>query len=149
MSDSFLSIFGGSQYEASSESGVEKQTSSLVESILDFIKGHKMFITLCVVLLLALIYVMYRGDNTDVIEEDKLKYDKTTDELVDDLKLDLNLTKNVKQEHLTLSSDDEDDEEDDDEDVFESQKKKEIKGIDEVSNDLKELEEYTQESMDS
>ena len=59
---------------------------------------------------------------------------------MDDLKLDLNLTKNVKEEHLSLSSDE--DEED------ESQENKGKDRIEELSNDLKELEEYTQESMD-
>ena len=52
---------------------------------------------------------------------------------MDDLKLDLNLTKNVKGEYLSVSSDDEDESEVDKEDELDER-------VNELSNDLNELE---------
>ena len=153
---SFLNIFGGSEEntEQSADEVVidiketdvdnmtcENQISSVIETGTNWVKEHPIFILWGVVAIAGLVYLAYfRNTDPDDTAEEEALLGKNTDELMDDLKLDLNLTKNVKEEHLSLSSDE--DEED------ESQENKEKDRIEELSNDLKELEEYTQESMD-
>ena len=152
---SFLNIFGGSEekyYDAGEvvidikETDVdnivgENSISSVIESGTNWVKEHPIFILWGVVAIAGLAYLAYfRNTDPDDTAVEEALLGKNTDELMDDLKLDLNLTKNVKEEHLSLSSDD--DEED------ESQENREKDRIEELSNDLKELEEYTQESMD-
>ena len=153
---SFLNIFGGSEEntEQSADEAVidiketdvdnmtcENQISSVIETGTNWVKEHPIFILWGVVAIAGLVYLAYfRNTDPDDTAEEEALLGKNTDELMDDLKLDLNLTKNVKEEHLSLSSDE--DEED------ESQENKEKDRIEELSNDLKELEEYTQESMD-
>ena len=153
---SFLNIFGGSEENTKQSADevvidiketdvdnitCENQISSVIETGTNWVKEHPIFILWGVVAIAGLVYLAYfRNTNPDDTAEEEALLGKNTDELMDDLKLDLNLTKNVKEEHLSLSSDE--DEED------ESQENKEKDRIEELSNDLKELEEYTQESMD-
>ena len=159
---SFVNIFGGSaentdenisegniSVEDNKETDVDNlvdgnQISSVIETGTNWIKQHPVFVIWGVVAIAGLVYLAYfRNTNPDEAAAEESLLGKNTDELMDDLKLDLNLTKNVKEEHLSLSSD-----EDEDEDEDESQGNKENERIGELSNDLKELEEYTQESMD-
>ena len=153
---SFLNIFGGSEenIDRSGDEVVmdmketdidnivgENQISSVIESGTNWVKEHPVFILWGIVAIAGLVYLAYfRNTDPDDNAVEEALLGKNTDELMDDLKLDLNLTKNVKEEHLSLSSDD--DEED------ESQEDRGKDRIEELSNDLKELEEYTQESMD-
>ena len=152
---SFLNIFGGSEENTDDAGEVvidiketdvdnivgENSISSVIESGTNWVKEHPIFILWGVVAIAGLVYLAYfRNTDPDDTAVEEALLGKNTDELMDDLKLDLNLTKNVKEEHLSLSSDD--DEED------ESQENREKDRIEELSNDLKELEEYTQESMD-
>lgn len=152
---SFLNIFGGSEENTDQSADevvidiketdvdnitCENQISSVIETGTNWIKQHPVFVLWGVVAIAGLVYLAYfRNTDPDDSAVEEALLGKNTDELMDDLKLDLNLTKNVKEEHLTLSSDDEEDE---------SQENREKGRIDELSNDLKELEEYTQESMD-
>ena len=153
---SLLNIFGGSEENTGDADEVvldiketdvdnivyENPISSVIETGTNWVKEHPVFVLWGVVAIAGLVYLAYfRNTDPDDAAVEEALLGKNTDELMDDLKLDLNLTKNVKEEHLTLSSDD-DDEED------ESQEKIGKDRIDELSNDLKELEEYTQESMD-
>ena len=153
---SFLNIFGGSAEnsvqsadevvidikEADVDNVVDvNQVGSVIETGTNWIKRHPVFVLWGVVAIAGLVYLAYfRNTDPDEAAVEEALLGKNTDELMDDLKLDLNLTKNVKEEHLSLSSDE--DEED------ESQENKENERIEELSNDLKGLEEYTQESMD-
>tara|TARA_B100000212_G_scaffold341334_1_gene324240 strand:+ start:1701 stop:2174 length:474 start_codon:yes stop_codon:yes gene_type:complete len=154
---SFLNIFGGNTpdavpsvdevaidiKEADVDNVVEgNQIGSVIETGTNWIKEHPIFVLWAVVAIAGLVYLAYfRNTDPDDAAVEEALLGKNTDELMDDLKLDLNLTKNVKEEHLSLSSDE-------DEDEDESQGNKENDRIEELSNDLKELEEYTQESMD-
>ena len=153
---SFLNIFGGSAENTDQsanevvvdikETNVDNvvdvnQIGSVIETGTNWIKEHPIFILWGIVAIAGLVYLAYfRNTDPDEAAVEEALLGKNTDELMDDLKLDLNLTKNVKEEHLSLSSDE--DEED------ESQENKENDRIDELSNDLKDLEAYTQESMD-
>jgi len=159
---SFLNIFGGNTpdavpsvdeaaidikeaaidiKEADVDNVVEgNQICSVIETGTNWIKGHPIFVLWAVVAIAGLVYLAYfRNTDPDDAAVEEALLGKNTDELMDDLKLDLNLTKNVKEEHLSLSSDEDEDE---------SQGNNENDRIEELSNDLKELEEYTQESMD-
>ena len=152
---SFLNIFGGSEENidlSGDEVGIdiketdvdnivgENQISSVIETGTNWVKEHPVFLLWGIVAIAGLVYLAYfRNTDPDDTAVEEALLGKNTDELMDDLKLDLNLTKNVKEEHLSLSSDD--DEED------ESQENRGKDRIDELSNDLKELEEYTQESI--
>jgi hypothetical protein len=150
---SFLKIFGGSDENTDADVSINEVATDIKETNLDnvlekssigsvietgttWVKSHPVFVVWGIIAVVGLVYLAYfrNTDPEDALVEESL-LGKNTDELMDDLKLDLNLTKNVKDEHLTLSSDDEEDDE--------SQGR-----VDELSNDLKELEEYTQESMD-
>ena len=153
---SFLNIFGGSAENTEADISVDEvaidikeadvdnvvegnQISSVIETGTNWIKEHPVFVLWGIVAIAGLVYLAYfRNTDPDEAAVEEALLGKNTDELMDDLKLDLNLTKNVKEEHLSLSSDEED----------ESQENKENERIEELSNDLKELEEYTQESMD-
>ena len=153
---SFLNIFGGSAENTEADISVDKvdidikeadvdnvvegnQIGSVIETGTKWIKEHPVFVLWGVVAIAGLVYLAYfRNTDPDEAAVEEALLGKNTDELMDDLKLDLNLAKNVKEEHLSLSSDEED----------ESQENKENERIEELSNDLKELEEYTQESMD-
>jgi len=155
---SFLNIFGGSAENTDADISVDEvsmdikdadvdnvvdgnQIGSIIETGTNWIKQHPVFVVWGIVAIAGLVYLAYfRNTDPDEAAVEEALLGKNTDELMDDLKLDLNLTKNVKEEHLSLSSDE--DEED------ESQGNKENERIEELSNDLKELEEYTQESMD-
>lgn len=153
---SFLNIFGGNVLNTdqsanevvidNKETDVDNvvdgnQIGSVIETGTNWIKEHPIFIVWGIVAIAGLVYLAYfRNTDPDEAAVEEALLGKNTDELMDDLKLDLNLTKNVKEEHLSLSSDE--DEED------ESQENKENDRIDELSNDLKDLEAYTQESMD-
>lgn len=155
---SFLNIFGGSAENTEADISVDEvaidikevdvdnvvdgnQVYSVIETGTNWIKQHPVFVLWGVVAIAGLVYLAYfRNTDPDEAAVEEALLGKNTDELMDDLKLDLNLTKNVKEEHLSLSSDE--DEED------ESQENKENERIEELSNDLKGLEEYTQESMD-
>lgn len=152
---SFLNIFGGSAEDTNQpadevvidikETNIDNivdvnQIGSVIETGTNWIKQHPMFLLWGIVAIAGLVYLAYfRNTDPDEAAVEEALLGKNTDELMDDLKLDLNLTKNVKEEHLSLSSDE--DEED------ESQENKDDR-IEELSNDLKELEAYTQESMD-
>ena len=153
---SFLSIFGGSAENTDADISVDEvsmdikdadvdnvvdgnQIGSIIETGTNWIKQHPVFVIWGIVAIAGLVYLAYfRNTDPDDAAVEEALLGKNTDELMDDLKLDLNLTKNVKEEHLSLSSDEED----------ESQENKENERIEELSNDLKGLEEYTQESMD-
>lgn len=148
---SFLNIFGGSaeNTEQPTDEVVTdvdnvvdgNQIGSVIETGTNWIKQHPIFVVWGIVAIAGLVYLAYfRNTDPDEAAVEEALLGKNTDELMDDLKLDLNLTKNVKEEHLSLSSDE--DEED------ESQENKENDRIEELSNDLKDLEAYTQESMD-
>lgn len=157
---SFLNIFGGSAENTEADISVDEvvidikeadvdnvvegnQLCSVIETGTNWIKQHPVFVLWGVVAIAGLVYLAYfRNTDPDEAAVEEALLGKNTDELMDDLKLDLNLTKNVKEEHLSLSSDEDEDEED------ESQENKENERIEELSNDLKGLEEYTQESMD-
>lgn len=152
---SFLNIFGGNTpdavpsvdevatdiKEADVDNAVDgNQIGSVIETGTKWIKKHPILVLWVVVAIAGLVYLAYfRNTDPDEVKVEEALLGKNTDELMDDLKLDLNLTKNVKEEHLSLSSDEDEDE---------SQGNKENDRIEELSNDLKELEEYTQESMD-
>lgn len=154
---SFLNIFGGSAENTEADISVDEvaidikeadvdnvvdgnQIGSVIETGTNWIKEHPIFVLWAVVAIAGLVYLAYfRNTDPDEVKVEEALLGKNTDELMDDLKLDLNLTKNVKEEHLSLSSDEDEDE---------SQGNKENDRIEELSNDLKELEEYTQESMD-
>ena len=154
---SFLNIFGGSAENTEADISVDEvatdikeadvdnvvegnQIGSVIETGTNWIKEHPLFVLWAVVAIAGLVYLAYfRNTDPDEVKVEEALLGKNTDELMDDLKLDLNLTKNVKEEHLSLSSDEDEDE---------SQGNKENDRIEELSNDLKELEEYTQESMD-
>ena len=158
---SFFNILGGSSENAKSENAESENSEnelniadssvSIVETGINWIKQHPIFIMWGIVAIAGLVYLAYfRNTNPDDTAAEEALLGKNTDELMDDLKLDLNLTKNVKGEHLTISSDDE--EERDDEEDDESQKSKDNQisdvRIKQLSQDLDDLEEYTQESMD-
>lgn len=152
---SFLNIFGGAaDADVSVDEVIDnKETSldnildgnqigSVIESGTKWVKEHPVFIVWGLVAVVGLVYLAYfRNTDPDDAAVEEALLGKNTDELMDDLKLDLNLTKNVRDEHLSLDSDD-DDEDDEDKGNTENDR------IDELSNDLKELEEYTQDSMD-
>lgn len=156
---SFLNIFGGFSENTEADTSVDQvamdikeadvgnvvdvnQKGSVIETGTNWIKQHPIFVLWAIVAIAGLVYLAYfRNTDPDEAAVEEALLGKNTDELMDDLKLDLNLTKNVKEEHLSLSSDE-------DEDEDESQGNKENDRIEELSNDLKELEEYTQESMD-
>tara|TARA_B100000482_G_C12572995_1_gene284765 strand:- start:375 stop:842 length:468 start_codon:yes stop_codon:yes gene_type:complete len=152
---SFLNIFGGNIPDAdlSGDEVIDvKKTSednilegnplgSVIETGTKWVKEHPIFIVWALVAVVGLVYLAYfRNTNPEDAAVEEALLGKNTDELMDDLKLDLNLTKNVRDEHLTSDSDDEEDDE--------GKGNTENNRIDELSNDLKELEEYTQESMD-
>ena len=152
---SFLNIFGGEKTDADvsvdevidiKEASVDNiiegnQLSSVIETGTNWVKKHPIFIVWGLVAVVGLVYLAYfRNTNPEDAAVEEALLGKNTDELMDDLKLDLNLTKNVRDEHLTSDSDDEEDDE--------GKGNTENNRIDELSNDLKELEEYTQESMD-
>jgi hypothetical protein len=154
---SFLNIFGGStevndvdipanEIIDIKEGNLEgNQIGSIIETGTEWVKHHPIFMLWAIIAVAGLVYLAYfrNTDPEDVAVEEAL-LGKNTDELMDDLKLDLNLTKNVKGEHLSTDTDDEEEEEE-----AESQGNTENDRIDELSNDLKDLEEYTQdESMD-
>ena len=154
---SFLNIFGGFSENTEADTSVDQvamdikeadvgnvvdvnQTGSVIETGTNWIKQHSIFLLWAIVAIAGLVYLAYfRNTDPDEAAVEEALLGKNTDELMDDLKLDLNLTKNVKEEHLSLSSDEDEDE---------SQGNKENDRIEKLSNDLKELEEYTQESMD-
>ena len=154
----FLSIFGGLVENTDADVSVDevvtdiKETNidnivegnplgSVIETGIKWVKEHPIFILWGIVAVVGLVYLAYfRNTDPDDAAVEEALLGKNTDELMDDLKLDLNLTKNVKEEHLSLDSDDEEDDE--------SKGNTENDRIDELSNDLKDLEEYTQESMD-
>tara|TARA_B100001057_G_C22589181_1_gene848278 strand:+ start:322 stop:834 length:513 start_codon:yes stop_codon:yes gene_type:complete len=167
---SFLNILGGSQEDTSAgadpgagagpiapvapvaqveeaDMGKSFDVSSLVGLIIekgkDLLK-HKMLLGWVMLCISGVVYLAYfkNTDPDDVAAEEAL-LGKNTEELMNVLNRDLNLTKIVKDKHLTSSSDDEEGEESE-----EGEGNTENKRIDELSNDLKELEEYTQESMD-
>tara|TARA_Y100000766_G_scaffold158592_1_gene136342 strand:- start:363 stop:833 length:471 start_codon:yes stop_codon:yes gene_type:complete len=153
---SFLNIFGGEKTDADvsvdevidiKEASVDNiiegnQLSSVIETGTNWVKKHPIFIVWGLVAVVGLVYLAYfRNTNPEDAAVEEALLGKNTDELMDDLKLDLNLTKNVRDEHLSLDSDDDDDDD-------EGKGNTENDRIDELSNDLKELEEYTQESMD-
>lgn len=150
---SFLNIFGGLEEKndevqhEDEDIGVNNivegnQISSVIETGTNWIKQHPIFIGWSIVAIAGLVYLAYfRNTDPDDVATEEALLGKNTDELMDDLNLDLNLTKNVKDEHLSLDSDDEEENE--------SQGNTENNRIDELSNDLKELEEYTQESQES
>lgn len=152
---SFLNIFGGEKTDADvsvneviniKETSVDNilegnQIGSVIETGTKWVKEHPIFIIWCLIAFIGSVYLAYfRNTDPDDVAVEEALLGKNTDELMDDLKLDLNLTKNVKDEHLSSDSDDEEEDE--------SQGNIENNRIDELSNDLKELEEYTQESMD-
>jgi len=152
---SFLNIFGGEKTDADvsvneviniKETSVDNilegnQIGSVIETGTKWVKEHPTFIIWCLIAFIGSVYLAYfRNTDPDDVAVEEALLGKNTDELMDDLKLDLNLTKNVKDEHLSSDSDDEEEDE--------SQGNIENNRIDELSNDLKELEEYTQESMD-
>jgi hypothetical protein len=153
---SFLNLFGGSAENTDqqadevvgdiTETDVDNlvngnQIGAVIETGKNWIIQHPIFVAICVLAIAGLVYLAYfRNTDPDEAAIEEALLGKNTDELMDDLKLDLNLTKNVKEEHLSLSSDE--DEED------ESQENIENERIEELSNDLKDLEAYTQESMD-
>ena len=152
---SFLNIFGGAaDADVSVDEVIDNKETSLdnildgnqIGSVIDsgtkWVKEHPVFIVWGLVAVVGLVYLAYfRNTDPDDAAVEEALLGKNTDELMDDLKLDLNLTKNVRDEHLSLDSDD-DDEDDEDKGNTENDR------IDELSNDLKELEEYTQDSMD-
>lgn len=152
---SFLNIFGGEKTDADvsvneviniKETSIDNiqegnQIGSVIETGTKWVKEHPIFIIWCLIAFIGSVYLAYfRNTDPDDVAVEEALLGKNTDELMDDLKLDLNLTKNVKDEHLSSDSDDEEEDE--------SQGNIENNRIDELSNDLKELEEYTQESMD-
>ena len=152
---SFLNIFGGSEENTDDAGEVvidiketdvdnivgENSISSVIESGTNWVKEHPIFILWGVVAIAGLVYLAYfRNTDPDDTAVEEALLGKNTDELMDDLKLDLNLTKNVKGEHLSVSSDDEDESEVDKEDELGHER------VNELSNDLNELEGYTQES---
>jgi len=154
----FLSIFGGLVENTDADVSVDEVVTDIKETDVDnivegnslgsvietgtkWVKEHPIFILWGIVAVVGLVYLAYfRNTDPDDAAVEEALLGKNTDELMDDLKLDLNLTKNVKEEHLSLDSDDEEDDE--------SKGNTENDRIDELSNDLKDLEEYTQESMD-
>ena len=139
---------------------VDVETScSIIENGTEWLMEHKMFVIWGVIVAAGMIYFMYFR-NIDPVEEANSVDNKLLGENTDDLMkdLDINLTKNAKGEHLTLSSDDEEESE-------KSEKTENSEGtdglnatlgggelgengIDTLSNDLNQLEEYTQESLD-
>ena len=151
---SFLNIFGGSEDNTESDTVAETDNilldnvedmgnpiGSVIETGTKWAKEHPVFILWGVVAIAGLVYLAYfRNTDPEETAVEQSLLGKNTEELMDDLKLDLNLTKNVKGEHLSVSSDDEDESEASKENELEHER------INELSNDLNELEEYTQES---
>lgn len=125
-------------------SDVNVPMNTIVENILEWVNEHKMFIMWGLIVLAGIVYITYFR-NSDPVEESKeidnliLGEDEETDDLMKNL--DINLSKNTKEEHLNELSEDNDKEDSDDEDSDDENK------IDTLSNDLDKLEEYTQDSM--
>ena len=128
-------------------SDVKVQMNSIVEKTLEWINEHKMFIIWGLIVLAGIIYITYFR-NSDPVEESKevdnmiLGEEEETDELMK--KLNNGLLKNTKEEHLNESSEEDDNEESDEKNLSNNLDD----NVDSVSEDLNQLEEYTQESMD-
>ena len=128
-------------------SDVKVQMNSIVEKTLEWINEHKMFIIWGLIVLAGILYITYFR-NSDPVEESKevdniiLGEEEETDELMK--KLNNGLLKNTKEEHLNESSEEDDNEESDEK----SPSNNLDDNVDSISEDLNQLEEYTQESMD-
>lgn len=158
---SLFSIFGGSEEDSGAGNSADEVVDigetnmgesynmsspigNVIETVTTWAKEHPVFLVWGLIVVVGLVYLAYFR-NTDPEEQavEEALLGKNTDELMDDLELDLNLTKKVKGEHLTVSSDDDEESEDNDE---EEQGKLRM---DDLSGDLNELEGYTQGSQES
>jgi len=117
---------------------------SVIETGTNWAKEHPVFVLWGVVAIAGLVYLAYfrNTDPEDQAVEEAL-LGKNTDELMDELDLDLNLTKQVKGEHLEVSSDD------DEESEYNKEEEPGKNRMNELSEDLNALEGYTQESQES
>lgn len=153
---SLLNMFGGSG-EDSGEGGSADEVvidigegdmgspiGSVIETGTNWAKEHPVFLLWGVVAIAGLVYLAYfrNTDPEDQAVEEAL-LGKNTDELMDELDLDLNLTKQVKGEHLEVSSDD------DEESEYNKEEEPGKNRMNELSEDLNALEGYTQESQES
>ena len=123
------------------ESNVENPAGNLVEKsiindVCNWVMEHKVFVFGWGALVVgAIVYFIFIRKVEDSESVDNTLLAKGTDELMNDL--ELNVTKNIKGEHLTESEQESDDEEEPDDNK-----------IDTLSNDLDNLEGYTQDSTD-
>lgn len=164
---SFLNIFGGSEEDTGAGGSADEVVidieegdmgescdivspiGSVIETGTKWAKDHPVFILWGIVAIAGLVYLAYfrNTDPEDQAVEEAL-LGKNTDELMDDLELDLNLTKQVKGEHLTVSTDNDEASEASEESEDNKEEEQGKIRMNELSDDLNELAEYTQESMD-
>ena len=102
---------------------------------------HKIFLLFIVLALVGVGFIMWRSFRKKSSSIDDEEIDKGTQELMDEL--GVNLSKNAYEKHLT-SSDSEKNHESDDENFIGSNDNH----IETLSNDLNDLEEYTPNSID-
>tara|TARA_B100001094_G_scaffold331918_1_gene401912 strand:- start:68 stop:502 length:435 start_codon:yes stop_codon:yes gene_type:complete len=122
---------------------VNIEISSMVEKTLEWVNEHKMFIIWGLIVLVGIVYFTYYR-NVEPVEESK----EIDDILGEDTgKLMEGLDINLKGKHLDESSVDEEEKQEDSDDGNLSNSKAGDE-IDTISEDLNQLEEYTQESMD-
>tara|TARA_Y100001980_G_C14405426_1_gene200507 strand:+ start:338 stop:757 length:420 start_codon:yes stop_codon:yes gene_type:complete len=114
------------------------EIKSTISNVYNWIMEHKVFIFGWGTLIVGtIIYFTFIRKVEDSDEVDNTLLAKGTDELMNDL--ELNVSKNIRGEHLTESEQESDVEEDDNLDDMK---------IDTLSNDLDKLEGYAQESTD-